>query len=131
MRLTAIIFFILCLCLPGGSHQTFAGTLRSHSGNLQANDLKKALQVDGTTVSKACTITEDKGLSQENTSPTSVDDEDEDDLIKKLPIRYVLSFYYAFILTQPLSHPTERLSFCRDLSYFGSRKFIAQRVLRI
>jgi len=127
-----VILFFLFLCAHlSGAHEAHAS---GHPGVSYAAvlDIGKTDHAE-TTPTPYWLTTRNAGLVQDNSNLFSVENEDEEDTIRKQIslARFLLICSYALILSCFCSLAKEQLPFDWYQSNTSSRKYILQRVLRL
>jgi hypothetical protein len=131
MKLVLTFFLFFFYCLFGHYNTSHAGI---HHGIIHPRTLHYTKNYGPSTSTRGAghITTKQESTGTGDDRIIGVEDEDEDIINKQVPpARALLAFYYAFISTDPRHFIAPPLPFSRHLSYLGSCKYIAERVLRI
>jgi hypothetical protein len=132
MRVAALFLLSLFFCLAGGSHVNYAAAPSFKTQVSPTHQLEKTPRVVSADAGKYL-LAATYDLNEENEYLIGVEDDSEDDIIRKhiLPASYFLAFYYTFVIGYSPHNFTDRLSLYEPPCNTGSSKSILQRVLRL
>jgi hypothetical protein len=132
MKPIFLFFLSLCFLSAGLSNHAFGDVLASKVPYAQVQHTKNADQVGVENRSQHHNLIKGAGLSADETSLISDEDDDNTSARRYLvPVKYALILSYAIVLSFLSSCRKQPLPICSHLSYTGGYKYILQRALRI
>lgn len=133
MKLLITFLLFLCFQLVGGYTNVHANAHSTIHPPEHTTHPPKQMEWQNVTAHHDYILDYHDDLAWEYAHLMSVEDESEEDFLKKhvLLVKYVVAFYYSFILNSSDNHCPTRLSPSKHLAFLGKSQYIVQRVIKI